>query len=338
LIESQTLTVSVAQEKLQDLEAILLQLQQDVQPELAELSAATQTNIRDKFAEAYLKSQAIAEEIYAALEATIRVGILADWPKVEQLAGQIETLVRTSLESIKTTANNDNPQVGEHMAEHIDEAADDALAILGPAMEKIATQTLTRAEAETALKALEEILLQLQADLQHDISQLSAIAQNNIRQTFNTAYTQAQALAQQLYDAIDAPGRGVYANWPLVSQKVSELESNVRSALEVIRTTANNDNPQVGATIGEKLDAVAAEALMILAEVHEKIADESLTRMEAETILKGLEETLLALQADLQEDVAKLSAIAQNNIRQTFESAYNRAKVIAEEIYAAIDA
>ncbi|OXA59430.1 hypothetical protein Fcan01_05315 [Folsomia candida] len=130
----------------------------------------------------------------------------------------------------------------------------------------------------------------------------------------------------------------IQANWPEVERLAAELHTLVSTSILTIRTTANDDNPTVGQTIGEKLDAASVEATVILEAAMQEIADRTLTVPTAQGYLQGLQALLMQLQQDLQADVNQLSLNAQNTIRSTFASAYNRAEEIAYAIYAALEA
>lgn len=129
--------------------------------------------------------------------------VRADWPAVEELAAELHTLVSDSILAIRTTANDDDVTVGAAIGLKLDAASLVATEVLNIATQEIADRTMTEDSARGHLQNLEGILLQLQADLQEEVNQLSLGAQNSIRATFTNAYMRAQVIANEIYDALN---------------------------------------------------------------------------------------------------------------------------------------
>jgi uncharacterized protein YukE len=330
-IKDQSLTEAQARVLLGQLKDILAGVQADLQDELAQLTGTAAGQIRDLFYSTYAQAEQKAQELYALLAAFFPSAV--NWTAVAAKVGEIETLVRSAVQQIKSIALADNSQVGASIVTQLDAAATKAEAVLAQAAAGIKDQSLTEAQARVLLGQLKDILAGVQSDLQDELAQLTGTAAGQIRDLFYSTYAQAEQKAQELYALLAAFAPSA-VNWTSVAAKVGEIETLVRSAVQQIKTIALADNSQVGASIVTQLDAAATKAEAVLAQAAAGIKDQSLTEAQAKTLLSQLKDILAGVQSDLQDELAQLTGTAAGQIRDLFYSTYAQAEQKAQELYA----
>ena len=202
-VDAETLTADSAKAYLKELEVLLLTTQADLTDHVNQLSQSAQDAIRATFYAAYSDAKALAEELYALLNALAKSSRAVDFAAVKAKVAEIQALAVEKLGEVKSLASADNEEVGSSIAAKIDEAAAVALEILAKANAEVDAETLTADSAKVYLKDLEALLLSTQADLTDFVNQLSQSAQDAIRATFYAAYTDAKVKAEELYALLE---------------------------------------------------------------------------------------------------------------------------------------
>ncbi|CAL8087202.1 unnamed protein product [Orchesella dallaii] len=250
----------------------------------------------------------------------------------------IRTLVSAGICQVETIAKNDNAAVGSSIESQLEEAAAAATAVFQIAQAGVVGQNLTVTEAEALFGQLKTLLAELQANLQDELSELTAPAANEIRDIFYSSYASVETTAQEIYELLRAKS-GVFApDYAAVGAKVEEVRTIVSNAVNQIKTIANNDNAAVGSSVSSQLDAAAVKATEVLGRAQAAIEAQSLTLTQAEGLFTELKDILAGVQNDLQDELAQLSAGAAGQIRDQFYGAYAQAETKAQEIYALLSA